>query len=91
MQDILASSGIVVIQQMEMLRHIMNGYFQVYYFNLKMFLVLKRYAPFDDEFQGLVDLLEQMKFDEQMKIASQQVSNCSSSSGNYPQQDAMGE
>ena len=91
MQDILASSGIVVIQQMEMLRHIMNGYFQVYYFNLKMFSVLKRYAPFDDEFQGLVDLLEQMKFDEQMKIASQQVSNCSSSSGNYHQQDAMGE
>ena len=56
-----------------------------------MFSVLKRYAPFDDEFQGLVDLLEQMKFDEQMKIASHQVSNYSSSSGNYHQQDDMGE
>ena len=50
---------------------------------LKNFLVLKRYAPFDNEFQGLVDLLEQMKF------GSQQVSNCPSSSGNYHQQDAM--
>ena len=85
MQDILASSGIVVIQQMEMLRHIMNGYFQVCYSNLKVFLILKRYAPFDDEFQGLVDLLKPMKF------GSQQVSNFPSSSGNYHQQDAMGE
>ena len=85
MQDVLTSSGLVLIQQMEMLRHIMNGYFlQLYFYFQKIFSVLKRYAPFDDEFQGLVDLLDQMKF------GSHQASNCSSSSGNSHWQDSMG-